>query len=82
MMHLTLILAPLLTRTTHTHTAVVSTAEGEAMAKELGAYKYHECSALTQTNLKTVFDDAIRCAMMPKEEEPKVEKKKGKCVIL
>lgn len=37
--------------------APVQRADGERMAKELGAVKYVECSALTQYKLKDVFDE-------------------------
>jgi len=51
---------------------------GEAMAKDVQAIKYLECSALTQEGLKQVFDDAIRAGMNPKSGK----KKKGKCTLL
>jgi cell division control protein 42 len=37
--------------------------DGERMAKELGAVKYVECSALTQYKLKDVFDEV--CTILP-----------------
>jgi len=43
--------------------SMVSTDQAHGMAKEIGAVKFLECSALTQEGLKQVFDDAIRAAM-------------------
>jgi GTPase SAR1 family protein len=36
--------------------------EGHKLAKELGAYSYLECSALDQTNLPQVFEEAVKAA--------------------
>ncbi|KAE8185533.1 hypothetical protein CF336_g7366 [Tilletia laevis] len=55
----------------------VSFDQGERLARELGAVKYVECSALTQKGLKNVFDEAIVAAL-----EPPVVRKKTKCLIL
>eukprot|EP00483_Globobulimina_turgida_P002372 UN02374 len=37
--------------------------EGVQLAKQIGAESYIECSALTQENLKAVFEDAIKAAL-------------------
>jgi cell division control protein 42 len=38
---------------------------GERMAKELGAVRYVECSALTQYKLKDVFDEVRESSLEP-----------------
>ncbi|KAG5460848.1 MAG: cell division control protein 42 [Olpidium bornovanus] len=55
----------------------VSNETGELLARDLGAVKYVECSALTQRGLKNVFDEAIVAAL-----EPPVTRKKSKCSLL
>ncbi|KAK3696765.1 Ras-related C3 botulinum toxin substrate 2 [Vermiconidia calcicola] len=49
------------------------------VAKEIKAVKYLECSALTQRNLKSVFDEAIKAVISPR---PQQKPKKSKCSIL
>lgn len=55
--------------------------QGVQLAKEIGAVKYLECSALTQHGLKNVFDEAIRAVLYPQEVSSKKDKKKKKCLI-
>ena len=42
----------------------VTETEGKATARRIGAEAYIECSALTQHNLKEVFDVAVRAALV------------------
>lgn len=55
--------------------------QGEALKTELNAYKYLECSALTQKGLKQVFDEGIRCVLMS-QQNPKGKQRNWKCSIL
>eukprot|EP00339_Tiarina_fusa_P020216 CAMPEP_0117077244 /NCGR_PEP_ID=MMETSP0472-20121206/54460_1 /TAXON_ID=693140 ORGANISM="Tiarina fusus, Strain LIS" /NCGR_SAMPLE_ID=MMETSP0472 /ASSEMBLY_ACC=CAM_ASM_000603 /LENGTH=200 /DNA_ID=CAMNT_0004803491 /DNA_START=46 /DNA_END=648 /DNA_ORIENTATION=+ len=59
---------------------------GEAMAKDIGALSYLECSALTQEGLKKVFESAIRSVIVGTGEGgdgvPQKRKKKGACSLL
>jgi len=54
--------------------------QGVAMARDIGAVKYLECSALSQKGLKTVFDEAIRAVLSPAPRAARA--KKPRCVIL
>src|SRR3989338_1995890 len=59
--------------------APITYEQGMAKAKEIGAIKFMECSALTQKGLKDVFDEAIRAVIAPPSHK---KKKKGGCSIL
>eukprot|EP01119_Soliformovum_irregulare_P006752 TRINITY_DN19181_c0_g1_i1.p1 TRINITY_DN19181_c0_g1~~TRINITY_DN19181_c0_g1_i1.p1 ORF type:complete len:192 (-),score=37.19 TRINITY_DN19181_c0_g1_i1:93-668(-) len=53
----------------------ITTEQGNELAKKLKAIKYMECSAKLQTNLKDVFDEAVRAVLRP------TKKKKG-CIMI
>ena len=55
--------------------------EGSNLAKEIGATKFIECSALTQENLQNVFMEAISCGLGEYNIENK-KKKQNNCNIL
>ena len=54
-------------------------AQGEKLAKDIGAVKYVECSALTQDGLKEVFDQAMRAVI---HHVPKKVSNKHSCQLL
>ncbi|ELP89195.1 RAC GTPase, putative [Entamoeba invadens IP1] len=59
-------------------------ADGQKLAQEIGAVKYIECSALTQQNLKLVFEEAVRAVLSktPADAGKKGGKGgKGKCAM-
>lgn len=67
------------TRLREKNMAPITYEQGMAKAKEIGAIKFMECSALTQKGLKNVFDEAIRAVFTPK---PTKKKGKSGCNLL
>lgn len=59
----------------------VTPEEIQKVAREYGAVRYIECSALTQENLKDVFVEGVRVAIQPRKAQKK-RSNKGKCSIL
>jgi len=55
----------------------ISQSQGSEMARSIGAVKYLECSALNQTGLKQVFEDAIKAVLYPVKKD--TGKKSGGC---
>ncbi|KAK2880764.1 hypothetical protein Q8A67_018032 [Cirrhinus molitorella] len=58
--------------------SVVSQQQGAALARQIQASKYMECSALNQEGVKEVFTEAVRAFLYPKSRE----RKKTTCVLL
>lgn len=59
---------------------MVSSLEGDALAREVGAVRHLECSALTQVGLKQVFDEAIRVVL--ERHSQRKHARANKCLLL
>lgn len=59
---------------------MIATHQGQTLKNELGLAAYFETSALTQTNLKILFEEALKRASALKPAP--IKKKKGGCEIL
>lgn len=57
----------------------VSKMQGEQIAREVGAVKYLECSALAMKGLDVVFESAIRCVCGP---PPGFYSKEKSCLLM
>ncbi|KAI8058408.1 GTP-binding protein rhoA [Syncephalis plumigaleata] len=55
----------------------VSTADGQAVATKIGAYKYLECSARTGEGVQEVFEHATRAALLHRKKPNKMS-----CLVL
>jgi small GTP-binding protein len=62
--------------------APVTYEQGLQAAKQIGAAKYIECSALTQKGMKSVFDSAIRAVIQPETVDKKKKKKGVACSLM
>ncbi|KAL7713030.1 Ras-like GTP-binding protein RHO [Entamoeba marina] len=58
---------------------LISQEEGYSLAEKIGAEKFIECSALTQENLRVMFEESVRCAIQKKQTVPKKNSHKRKC---
>ncbi|EGG11338.1 uncharacterized protein MELLADRAFT_70752 [Melampsora larici-populina 98AG31] len=61
--------------------APISYQQAAAMARDIAAVRYLECSALTQKGLKNVFDEAIRAVLAPATREKTTKKQSKGCTI-
>jgi small GTP-binding protein len=61
---------------------VVTAEEGDQMAKDIGAVRYMECSALTQKGLREIFDFGLKTVLGPELMKPILKKRKKNCTLL
>ena len=67
---------PIVLAGTKTDMRIIETKEGQDMAKKIGAFAYHECSAKMKEGVKEVFENVTRAAMQKKQRGRK------QCLVL
>ncbi len=70
-----------LTRLAAEHLQPVTSEEGLAVAKEIGAARYMECSGRTRNGVPEVFDEAVRVVLTPPANKKAKGKRNSKCTI-
>ena len=60
----------------------IEEAKGQQLAQKINAIKYIECSALTQHNLKFVFEEAVRAVLARAANQSNEKKGKKGCSLL
>ena len=69
-------------RTTTSGKSNLNPVHGHALAREIGAVKYVECSAATQDNLHAVFEEAVRIHIYPNKQEKAKFGRKTSCKVM
>ena len=59
--------------------APITFEQGVKMQRKIGAFKFIQCSAVTQTGITKVFDSAVKAALQQKK---KINRKKTCCTLL
>eukprot|EP01103_Thecamoeba_quadrilineata_P013670 TRINITY_DN385_c0_g1_i1.p1 TRINITY_DN385_c0_g1~~TRINITY_DN385_c0_g1_i1.p1 ORF type:complete len:215 (-),score=25.46 TRINITY_DN385_c0_g1_i1:23-604(-) len=60
---------------------LITSEQGEKLAKEIGASKYLECSALNQKNLPQVFEEAVKAVFFDNKQGKDSRKDGKKCLV-
>jgi len=71
----------ILQRLTDRGLSPITTQQGQEVATKIGAKRFFETSVVNQTNVKELFDEAVRVVVNPEPNNVKSKKKHSKCII-